>query len=132
MEADKEQYVEDKIKRNFIDNHVLFVYEDICREKMWSIISDKISFNRVGRWWDKDTEIDIVAYDSDGKNIVFGECKYTDKPKDIDIYYDLKKKSVKVDWRNSDRVEHFVFFSKAGYTDKMRKLAKEEKNIILY
>ena len=132
LEADKEQYVEDKIKNNFIDNHVSFVYEDICREKMWSIISNKISFNRVGRWWDKDTEIDIVAYDSDGKDIVFGECKYTDKPKDIDIYYDLKKKSVKVNWHNSERVEHFVFFSKAGYTDKMRKLAEKKENIILY
>ncbi|MBQ9277264.1 MAG: ATP-binding protein [Lachnospiraceae bacterium] len=132
LEAGKEQYVEDKIKKNFIDNHVSFVYEDICREKTWNLISDKISFNRVGRWWDKNTEIDIVAYDSNGKDIVFGECKYTDKPKDIDIYYELKKKCSKVNWHNIDRVEHFVFFSKAGYTNRMQKLAEEDNNINLY
>lgn len=36
-----------------------------------------IEFNRVGRWWDNHSvEIDIVAYDSMGKDILFGECKY--------------------------------------------------------
>ncbi|MBQ9609454.1 MAG: ATP-binding protein [Lachnospiraceae bacterium] len=132
LEADKEQYVVDKIKKNFIDNHVSFVYEDICREKIWNLISDKISINRVGRWWNKDTEIDIVAYDSDGRDIVFGECKYTDKPKGTELYYELKKKCVEVNWHKSDRVEHFVFFSKAGYTKQMQKLAEEEKNIVLF
>lgn len=35
-------------------------------------------FDRVGRWWGgKDTEIDIVAVDTnDRSNILFGECKF--------------------------------------------------------
>ena len=37
LEMDEENIVLNKIKANFIDNNVSFVYEDICREKMISL-----------------------------------------------------------------------------------------------
>lgn len=68
-----------KIKNNFIDNHVSYVYEDVCREKMWQLNADKVwpfYFSKVGRYWNPKTEIDICALDPEGKNIIVGECKY--------------------------------------------------------
>jgi len=46
---------------------------------MWNLNSDNkwnFHFNKVGRWWNNNTEIDIVALDSTGNDIIFGECKY--------------------------------------------------------
>ena len=50
----------------------------------------------------------------------------------VDVYYNLLEKTKKVNWNKSNRNEHFVFFSFNGYTDKMKKLAEENDNIILY
>ena len=137
IETDHTDFVIDKIKKGFIANHTAFVYEDICRKEymndlivknVWDFIPQK-----VGRWWDrKDTEIDIVALDEESGNIIFGECKYTNSPMDIDVYYDLLEKTKKVDWNRSERNEYFVFFSINGYTDKLQRLAEDKRNIYLF
>ena len=137
IETDHADFVIDKIKKGFIANHTAFVYEDICRKEymndlivknVWDFIPQK-----VGRWWDrKDTEIDIVALDEESGNIIFGECKYTNSPMDIDVYYDLLEKTKKVDWNRSERNEYFVFFSINGYTDKLQRLAEDKRNIYLF
>jgi hypothetical protein len=47
---------------------------------MWQLNSENklpFHFNKIGRWWNGSAEIDVVAYDCDGHDIVFGECKYT-------------------------------------------------------
>lgn len=131
LEQDKKEYVEEKIKNNFIDNHVSYVYEDICRENTWSLLSKKLSFNRVGRWWDKNNEIDIVAYDAFGNTMIFGECKYSTKPKGIDVLNELIDKSKNVIWNNQKRDEYFLIYSRSGFSKELLNYAKNNKNIIL-
>lgn len=137
IEMDNTDFVMSKIKKGFIANHAAFVYEDVCRkeymnelvaQETWDFVPTKI-----GRWWDRtDTEIDIVAVDENSDNIIFGECKYTTAPMDTNVYYDLLEKTKKVNWHKESRKEHFVFFSINGYTDKMKALAREKGNIVLY
>lgn len=136
IESEHTEFVMEKIKEGFVKNHVSYVYEDVCRnEYLHTLIANNaFSFvpTRIGKWWDrKDTEIDVVATDNDN-NIIFGECKYTQKPMDINIYYDLLKKVERVNWKKADRNEHFVFFCVSGYTDKMKELAEKNEKIILY
>ena len=136
LETDNEKIVIDRIKKTLISNHTAYVYEELCRREFiyelisggaWDFIPSKI-----GRWWDRsDQEIDIVALDEEGENIIFGECKFTNKETDTDVFYSLTQKTKYVKWHNDTRKEHFVLFSEGGYTEKMKKLAKE-KNIILY
>ena len=91
-----------------------------------------ISFNRVGRFWgNQGVEIDIVAYDSFGKEIIFGECKYSTNPKDVEILYDLEQKSVYVDWKKNDRKEYYCIYSRSGFTKGLEELAKKKGNVIL-
>ena len=91
-----------------------------------------ISFNRVGRFWgNQDVEIDIVAYDSFGKEIIFGECKYSVNPKDVDILYNLEQKSVYVDWKKNNRKEYYCIYSRSGFTKELEELAKKKGNVIL-
>ena len=99
LEKGEKDYVLEQIKKSFIDKHVAFVYEDICREKMWELnAQDKwnFRFNKLGRYWDNNTEIDIVAIDSAGKNFILGECKFSKNKKGIEVLEHLKKKETTV------------------------------------
>lgn len=131
IEAGQEDFVLRKLKNGFIENHVSYVYENICREMVWDLICSDITFNRVGRWWNKDTEIDIVAYDSGGNDILFGECKYSKNLKGIDVLADLKVKAKGVEWNKGTRKEYYVIFSKSGFTRELIEKAEKEKNIVL-
>lgn len=132
IESGQMKYVEDKIRMNLIDNHVAYVFEDICRKKVWSLLSEGISFNRVGRWWGaKDVEIDIVAYDSLGTDMVFGECKYSKNKKGLNVLESLQNKTTSVKWKKESRNEYFVIYSKNGFTDDLIKYSKEHKNVFL-
>lgn len=135
IETDNTDFVLDKIKKGFVANHAAYVYEDICRSEYMPDLAAKNTWDfvpsKIGRWWDRtDKEIDIVAVDENSDNIIFSECKYTNQPMDVDIYYSLLDKIKYVDWKKNGRHEHFVFFSINGYTDKFKELA-QEKNILL-
>ena len=132
LEADRDEFVISKIKQSFIENHVSYVYEDICRKKIWDFLGDKCIFNRVGRWWgNRDIEIDIVAYDSVGTDILFGECKYSKNPKGMDVLEALKEKANSVTWNKEFRKEYFCIFSKNGFSPALEEYAKQHENIIL-
>ena len=102
---------------------------------MWRLAANGIlgfTPDKIGRWWDrKNIEIDIVGIDSMGKDIVFGECKFTNDPMDVNVYYNLLEKAKPVKWRHGDRIEHFVFFSINGFTERMKQLAEQKQEIIL-
>ena len=134
IEIERVDFVMNKIKSNFIDNHVAHIYEDICIEKMWTLNAENtwnFNFDKVGRFWNNTTEIDVVAFDSTGNDIIFGECKYTEKKMDTDIFYLLLEKSKEVIWKNNNRREWFVLFSINGFTDEMIKLASNRNDIVL-
>lgn len=132
LENDQDDFVLEKIRSHFIDSHVSYVYENICRQEIWKWNGKGFTINRVGRWWGKsDIEIDIVAYDSAGQDIVFGECKYSTVPKGMEVLRSLKDKSYAVDWNKKERKEHFILFSKSGFTAELEKYAGEHDNVFL-
>jgi len=106
------------------------VYENICREKVWSIKRKPFNFERVGRWWDRDCEIDIVAFSAKEKKILFGEVKWSNKPVGENIYQKLKEKKNKVKWGSARRREYYILFSKSGFTEKLKEIAKKEPLIL--
>lgn len=134
IEQGNETLVETKIKNNLIENHVSYVYEDICKEEMWELNKADtwdFHFNKVGRWWDKNAEIDIVALDTENSNIIFGECKYTEKKMDVSVFNSLVMKAKEVSWRRNNRKEWFVLFSINGYTDELQSLAQNREDLLL-
>ena len=127
LEIENLTYIKNKIENEF-DLYVSKIYEDLARESVWENM--KFPLVKVGRWWDKDTEIDIVALGEDNK-IVFGECKYSKKQVGLNILNELKEKSKKVIWKNDKREEYNIIFSKSGFSQDLIELAKKETNIIL-
>lgn len=132
LEADQDEYVLQKIKQSFVENHVSYVYEEVCRESVWRMLDKGFTFNRVGRWWgNQDVEIDIVAYDSMGTDMIFGECKFSKNPKGMAELRSLMSKASAVTWKNRERKECFILFSKSGFDKELEEYAKEHTNIFL-
>jgi AAA+ ATPase superfamily predicted ATPase len=129
LEMGRTEYVLKVIERNIIDNHVAFVFEKVCAEMLWDM---ELPFQplKVGRWWDSNEEIDIVAINSFENSILFGECKFWENKVGVSVLSKLKEKAKKVRCLNEDRNEYYAIFSKNGFTEELLKYQKEE-NIFL-
>ncbi|MBO5032368.1 MAG: ATP-binding protein [Lachnospiraceae bacterium] len=123
-----------KIRANLVDAHIAYVYEDVCIEKMWELNAGDtwdFHFNKVGRWWNNNTEIDIVALDKEGNHIIFGECKYWTNKVGMDVLWSLEKKAEQVEWKRGTRKSYFILFSINGFTDELMDFSKERKDLVL-
>ena len=123
-----------KIQANLVDAHIAYVYEDVCMEKMWELNVGgtwDFHFDKVGRWWDNNSEIDIVALDKEGGNIIFGECKYRTGKVGVDVLRELEVKSEQVAWKKGIRQSYFILFSINGFTDELTEFSKTRTNLIL-
>ena len=135
LESGHGELVLDRLKKSFIDRHVAYVYEDVCRAQLWDLSAQGIVpvfLEKVGRWWDaKDGEIDIVGLSEADNAIVFGECKFKRTPVGVDVLTNLEEKSRRVKWGDSDRQEFFVLFSISGFSDALCQVADQRSNVIL-
>lgn len=134
IESGNKELAMNKIKANLADGHISYVYEDICIEEMWKFNSEgkwDFNFDKVGRWWNNEKEIDIVAYDSKGNDIIFGECRYWEGKVGINILNALEEKVKSVAWKKENRNEYFVLFSINGFSDELLELALKRSDLIL-
>ena len=134
LELGRKESAMKKIRANLIDSHTAYIYEDICIEKMWQLNFGNawdFNFDKAGRWWNNNAEIDIVAIDSGGNDIVFGECKYRTEKAGVEVLNQLENKAEQVEWKKSDRKNHFILFCIGGFTDALTQLSKERDDLIL-
>ena len=134
IESGHAELVMKKIRTNFVDAHVSYVYEDVCIEKMWALNAGDtwdFHFDKVGRWWNNNTEIDIVALDQEGGRVIFGECKYWTNKVGVDVLRNLELKAKQVEWRREMRKDYFILFSVNGFSDELTELSKARKDLIL-
>lgn len=87
-------------------------------------------FEQMGRWWDKDTEIDLVGLNKGENSILFVETKWSKKPIGGRVLQELKQKARKVKWGKKDRKEYFALVAKSGFSEDLVKEAKK-KGVIL-
>jgi AAA+ ATPase superfamily predicted ATPase len=130
----------DRIRAHFIDTHVSFIYESIAREALWQRNTNRervdcwpwdFAIDKIGRWWNREQEIDIVALDTSGADIVFGECKYWNSKVGSAVFHALVEKARAVDWKKSARRDHYVLFAIHGFTDELLALARERHDLLL-
>lgn len=135
IESGHGRIVMDKIRKSLVRNHIAFVYEDICRERMWEINAEGVwpfYFSKLGRYWDSKEEIDIAAIDPDGKNLILGECKYWQEPVGVSVLRELEAKAKTVSWEKEKRKTWFVLFSVNGFTEELRAEAAARTDLRLY
>ncbi|WP_010258230.1 ATP-binding protein [Treponema primitia] len=132
LESGNEAPVMDRIRANFIDGHVSYVYEAICREEFFYRNAPPFRYNKLGRWWNKNHEIDMVALNTEGQDILFGECKFRKSKTGINVFFELLEKARKVDWKQGERREQYALFSISGFTEELIALAKTREDLLLY
>ncbi|MGL4904417.1 MAG: ATP-binding protein, partial [Cetobacterium sp.] len=128
LEIENLTYPLEKIKTTF-DLWVSKVYEDLSRESLMYDNQIPFPIRNLGRWWDKNEEIDIVALGED--EILFGECKWSNKHVGLSVLYKLKEKAKGVKWKNGSRKEYYMLFSKSGFSDELIEASKKDSTIIL-
>lgn len=136
LESGHEKVVLERLKKSFVDRHVAYVYEEICRGRLWELSAEgvvPVFLEKVGRWWDAhDCEIDVVGLSESDNAIVFGECKFKTRPIGVDVLTELEEKSRNVTWGSPNRVEFFVLFSMSGFSDALKALADERADVFLF
>ena len=134
IESGHSEIVMSRIKKSLVKNHIAFVYEDVCKERMWQLNAEgawPFNFTKLGRYWDAQTEIDIAALDPEGKNLILGECKYWQEPVGADVLQSLEAKADAVSWERNGRKVWYVLFSVSGFTDELKAMAAARDDIVL-
>ena len=134
IESGHGRIVMDKIRKGLVRNHIAFVYEDVCRERMWEMNAQSVwpfYFSKLGRYWDSKEEIDIAAIDPDGKNLILGECKYWQEPVGVSVLRELEAKAKTVSWEKEKRKTWLVLFSVNGFTEELRAVAETRTDLQL-
>jgi AAA+ ATPase superfamily predicted ATPase len=132
IEEGQIDYVLDRKIRPSLDRFISWSFEEVCRSQVRKGLPQGIQCNQVGRWWSRESEIDIVGLAEDERAIVFGEAKWSVNPVGTDILHNLERKAKLVDWRIGERKEYFVLFSRSGFTVNLEKIAGERGDLLLW
>ena len=120
LEKGENDFVLNKIKSGLVQNYVSYIYEDIARENMWELNmkdSWQFRFNKLGRYWGiKTGELDIVAIDTIGNNLIVGECKYSKSKKGLEVLHLLQEKGEVIKQITKSKNVEYIIFSTGGFT----------------
>jgi len=88
-----------------------FTYEKIAKDFLWKTLKP----DKIGRWWKKDKEIDIVAMKDN--QLIVAECKWTNKPVDNRTLSKLQGKagSLLDDLKVKTEDIEYYLFSRNGF-----------------
>lgn len=107
--------------RDRLTAHLAWAFEEACRQHAEDAAPGQGAV-RVGRFWDRTTEIDSVGIDAKCRVLMAGECKWTAKPVDLAAARELERK-VQALWpARADRI-HLQLFSSGGFTPAVRRWA---------
>lgn len=99
--------------KNDYSSYLGYVFEDVARQFLIREKSRVFNFTKIGKWWYKDKEIDIVAMNEATKDVLFGECKWSEKVDVRKISEELREKAKFVQWNNENRTEYYAVFAKS-------------------
>ncbi len=111
LEQEKQEDVLKKIKESF-SQYAGRLFEDLIE---W-FIKKYFSYQKIGKWWHKDKEIDVVAINESRNEILFAECKWKSNINAKKVLKELKEKTKFVQWNNENRKEKYAIFAKSFRT----------------
>lgn len=115
----------------FLNEYVSFEFENVCisyLKKQNRLNNLPFNFIKIGRWWNKTDEIDIVAFDNND-NVIFGECKWKNSKVSRKELEKLKEKSTKVEGDFNNK--YYYLFSKSGFDQELIKIAQVDEKVKL-
>lgn len=103
-------------------------YEDLAKNLLNRISGD--FYPEYERWWDRNSEIDLIGINREEKRAIFGEVKWTNKPAGVDVLNSLVTKTRTESWKEFE-YHSYIIFSKAGFTSELLRISKDSPEILL-
>lgn len=131
LEAGRSEAVLQQRIRPAFSTFVGPVFEEVCRQWLRRVEGTPawpVRYRALGRWWDREHEIDLVGLGERGE-ILFGECKWSEKPVGIDVLESLRATSRLVPVEANPEQAVYVLFSKSGFTEAVKR--QEGSNVRL-
>lgn len=105
------------LRDHFIDAHVAFVFESVCREELRRYLRGRGIAAEYGKYWGKG-EIDLIALDKKNKVAYVCECKYHSKPLGMSELNALMQKTAAVKELAGYSIQ-YCLFSVSGFMDNL-------------
>lgn len=108
-----------------LNHYISHSFEAVCREYMRQLNRSgrlPFYFTKIGRWWNKTDELDIMAVDKEKKHYMIGECKYKNSMFSLSDFKHMKAKFVPDSYGSI----FYFLFSKSGFTEEVKELQGEE------
>lgn len=108
-----------EVKRHLLDFIGTHTWEELCRE--WVLRAGavgKLPFlvDRVGSYWDKTVQVDVVGINKMEKTLIIGECKWSPKRIEIDVIKTLRQKTSAVVPRQGQWQVVYVGMARGGWS----------------
>ena len=125
VEGGERKVLEEEILPH-LDNFIGQVFDKICVEIFRYLVDGekiKVGYDRAGRWWNGNEEIDLVAVAGD-KPVFAAECKWSKRPVGIDILKELRRKVSLISSEGPKADLRLGLFSRSGFTKEIEALGK--------
>jgi len=113
-----------------LDHFAAVAFEEAAREFIAAKAREgKLPFlpERIGSWWSRAGELDVLAISSSERSALVGECKWSVDPVGINIFEDLKSSAAKMAQESNIDHIHYALFSRRGFTDALKVKATREE-----
>jgi len=107
--------IEEHVKPHF-EEYVGRHFERVAREALEEMNARSLlpaRFTTFGGWWRGESEIDIVALNERTNEVLFGECKWSQKVDAGRVLAGLRERAQQVDWHRRSRREFYAIFAKS-------------------
>jgi AAA+ ATPase superfamily predicted ATPase len=112
-----------------LDHFAAVAFEEAAREYIAARArAAKLPFlpERIGSWWSRDGELDVLAISPAERTALVGECKWSVNPAGMNIFEDLKQRTAKMAQESSIEHIHYAIFARRGFTEALMKQATRE------
>lgn len=120
--------LEQRIRPN-LDHLMAVAFEEASRDYIVRLARDgRLPFlpERVGGWWDRDAEIDVMAIGERDRVALVGECKWSQNLVGTNILHDLKHKVGQLSQVADEQKVIYYLFARSGFTADLKAVAEQE------
>jgi AAA+ ATPase superfamily predicted ATPase len=114
-----------------LENFAAFPFEEASQAFVAGLArAGRLPFlpERIGGWWDREAEIDVVAISAGEQAALLGECKWSIHPLGLNILEELKRKAAILQRDGQLRPERiqYALFARSGFTPALEDQAQRE------
>jgi AAA+ ATPase superfamily predicted ATPase len=124
------QAILDQRIRPDLDHFAAAAFEEAAQMHIARLAqAGKLNFipERIGGWWDRTAEIDVLAISQTERAALVGECKWSIHPVGINVLDDLRQKANTIMKDNEIHKVQYVLFSRSGFTPAVEEQARIEE-----